>query len=305
MKTYPEFKEKFIERYSKLTDFKKFKEYSTKYQDKSIRTNTLKITTTKLKQKLKDYSLKQVPWCKEGFFISGERTDLGNLPEHGLGYFYIQEASSMVPPLVLEPKKNDFILDIAASPGSKTTQLASLMQNTGLIIANDIDHMRIKALASNLQRCGITNTAVTMMEGRFFKDYQFDKILLDAPCTGTGTIRKSPRTILDWSPNLIKRIAGIQKQLIKIAFQNLKPKGTLVYSTCTMEPEEDEAVISHLLENFENAKLEKINIKNLKSSEPITKFENNNYNKEVKKCLRIWPQDNHTDGFFIAKIRKD
>ena len=98
------FKQKFIDRYSNLIDFNKFKEYSFKKQDKSIRVNTLKINNSKLKSKLKDFKLKKVPWCDQGFFISGKRTDLGNLPEHGLGYFYIQEASSMIPPLVLNPK---------------------------------------------------------------------------------------------------------------------------------------------------------------------------------------------------------
>ena len=303
MKTYPEFKENFIERYSKLTNFEKFKEYSLKQQDKSIRVNTLKITNSKLKSKLKDFKLKQIPWCKEGFFISGERTDLGNLPEHGLGYFYIQEASSMIPPLVLNPK-NDFVLDMAAAPGSKTTQMAEIMKNKGLIVANDLDYKRIVSLNSNLQRCGVTNTVTTIMEGRFFKNFQFDKILLDAPCSGTGTIRKSPNTILEWNPNMVNRIAGIQKQLIRTAFENLKEEGILVYSTCTLEPQENEGVISYLLEEYDNIKVEKINLKNIKSSKPILEFEGNKYNKEVKNCLRIWPQDNDTDGFFITKIKK-
>ncbi|MFH1377031.1 MAG: RsmB/NOP family class I SAM-dependent RNA methyltransferase [Candidatus Woesearchaeota archaeon] len=300
---FPEFKEKFIERYSKLTNFQEFKEASLKQHPKSIRTNTLKITPTKLKQRLKEFKLKQIPWCKEGFWVEGERTDLGNLPEHGLGYFYIQEASSMLPSIALDPKKGDFVLDIAAAPGSKTTHLAALMKNTGLIIANDPDYKRIKALNMNIQRSGITNTIITKMPGRFFKNLNFDKILLDAPCSGTGTIRKSPRTILEWNPNNIKRIAGIQRQLIKTSFENLKKGGILVYSTCTLEPLENEGIVSHLLENYPNAKLEKINIK-IKSSPAILEFEDQKFDPEVKKCLRIWPQDNNTDGFFVAKILK-
>jgi len=300
MKNIPEFKEKFIERYSKLTNFKRFKEYSLKKQDKSIRVNTLKIS----KLNLKDFKLKQIPWHKDGFFISGKRTDLGNLPEHGLGYFYIQEASSMIPPLVLNPKENDFVLDMAAAPGSKTTQMAAMMKNKGLILANDVDHKRIISLNSNLQRCGVTNTVTTILEGRFFKNYQFDKVLLDAPCSGTGTLRKSPNTIADWSQNIINRLCGIQRQLIRTAFENLKEGGSLVYSTCTLEPQEDESIVSYLLDQYDNAKLEKINIKNIKSSKPVLEFEGVKYNKEVKNCLRIWPQDNDTDGFFVAKIKK-
>src|SRR3989344_8716780 len=130
-----EFKERFLEHYSKLTNIKEFCEYCLKRLNKSIRVNTLKISVNELKNKLKDYSLKQVPWNKEGFWINGPRTDLGNLMEHSLGYFYIQEAASMIPPIVLNPKENDLVLDLAAAPGSKTTQMASLMKNKGLLIA--------------------------------------------------------------------------------------------------------------------------------------------------------------------------
>jgi tRNA (cytosine49-C5)-methyltransferase len=301
MQKYPEFKKKFIERYSKLTDFEKFKEYSTKKQDKSIRINTLKVKVSDFK--LVGFKLKQIPWCKEGFWISGERTDLGNLAEHGLGYFYIQEASSMVPCLILDPKKEEYVLDIAAAPGSKTTQMGAMMENKGLIIANEISYKRVKALNANLQRCGVSNAVVTLMDGKNFRNYRFDKILLDAPCSGTGTIRKSPNTIIEWSPRIIRKLVNTQKKLIKNAFENLNIGGVLVYSTCSVEPEENEGVVSYLLNNFPNASLEDIKL-NIKSSSPILEFEGYKYNKEVKKCLRIWPQDNCTDGFFVAKIIK-
>ncbi|HJO02147.1 MAG TPA: tRNA methyltransferase, partial [Candidatus Woesearchaeota archaeon] len=130
-----EFKEKFIERYEKLTDFKEFKKYSLSFLRRSIRVNTLKISLDELKKRLeKNWNLEEIPWCKDGFYIEHikkERRDIGNLIEHSLGYFYIQEAASMIPPLVLEPKETDVVLDIAASPGSKTTQLAALMNNKG------------------------------------------------------------------------------------------------------------------------------------------------------------------------------
>lgn len=300
---YPEFKEKFVERYSKLTNIDKFRECSICRQKKSIRVNTLKVSINELKDRLEYLKLKQIPWCKEGFWVNSERTDLGNLEEHGLGYYYVQEASSMVPVEILNPKPGDFILDMAAAPGSKTTQIAAKMKNQGYIIANDPDYLRLKPLTMNIQRCGIANIIMTIMEGRYFKNFEFDKILLDAPCSGTGTISKSPRTILEWNPYSVKRLNGIQKQLIKTAFENLKVNGEMTYSTCTLEPEEDEAIISYLLNNFENAKLEKIEL-DIKSSKPILEFNNEKYNEEVKKCLRIWPQDNKTDGFFVAKIKK-
>ena len=205
------FKEKFLEHYSKLTNIDSFCEYCLKPLNKSIRVNTLKISISKLKNKLNNYVFTQVPWCKEGFWIKGERTDLGNLLEHTLGYFYVQEAASMIPPIVLNPEENDLVLDLAAAPGSKTTQMAALMNNKGLIIANDVKYDRLKALSINLQRLGIMNTIITLKSNYFFKDMKFDKILLDAPCSGSGAIRKSLKTIEMWNPNMLINLSETQK----------------------------------------------------------------------------------------------
>ena len=303
-----EIKEKFEDRYRALSgkDYKKFIEASLSFMRKSIRVNTLKITVDELKKRLEnEWELTQIPWCREGFFIehrAGERRDIGNLIEHNLGYFYVQEAASMIPPVVLEAKPDDVVLDMCSSPGSKTTQLAAMMQNKGVLVSNDSDYKRMTPLSLNIQRTGATNTLVTLMEGRFFK-MPFDKILLDAPCSGTGTIRKSLKTLKMWNPNMVKRIAGTQRQLIDVAFSCLKPGGVMTYSTCTLEPEENEAVIDFLLNKYENAKLEKINL-NIKHGPAITEFNGQKYSKEVEKCLRIWPQDNDTCGFFVTKILK-
>ena len=303
-----EFKDKFIERYEKLTDFEEFKKYSLSFLRRSIRVNILKNSIEDLKKRLEDkWALDPIPWCKEGFYIEHikkERRDIGNLIEHSLGYFYAQEAASMIPPLVLEPTENDIILDMAASPGSKTTQIAAMMNNEGILVANDINAARMKPLCLNVQRCGITNCIVTMMHGQRFRNFEFDKILLDAPCSGTGTIRKSLKTLRIWNPLMIQRLAHTQKNLIDIAFKNLKAGGTLVYSTCSTEPEENEAVIDFLISKYDTAKLEEIKLKEIKRSGPILEFDNTKYGQEIKKCLRIWPQDNDTEGFFVAKIIK-
>lgn len=296
------FKEKFIEHYSNLTNIKEFCEYCTKPLNKSIRINTLKISVNELKNKLSNYTFTQIPWCKEGFWIKGERTDLGNLLEHSLGYFYVQEAASMIPPIILNPEEEDLILDLAAAPGSKTTQMAAMMNNKGLIIANDIKYDRLKALSINLQRLGILNTIITLRSNYSFKEMKFDKILLDTPCSGSGAIRKSLKTIKIWNQNMLIKLSGEQKKLILNAFDSLNENGVLVYSTCSIDPEENEAVINFLLNN-RNAKLEKINI-DIKKSEVILNYEKEHFNDEIKKCLRIWPQDNNTEGFFVAKIRK-
>jgi|TARA_Y100000310_G_scaffold124950_2_gene123788 NOL1/NOP2/sun family putative RNA methylase len=304
------FKPKFIERYSKLTDWDEFKTCSLSFLNRSIRVNTLKIPIDELKKRLgKDWKLEQIPWCKEGFWIEHgkkERRDIGNLIEHSLGYFYIQEAASMIPPLILDPRPNEVVLDIAASPGSKTTQIAQHMENKGILIANDYTYERMKPLSINLQRCGVSNSIITLMEGQWFKKsgIEFDRVLVDAPCSGTGTIRKSLKTIGIWNPDMIKRLSIIQKQLIETGFEILKKNGTLVYSTCSLEPEENEAVVDFLINKYENAELEDIKLEHIKKSDPILEFEGKKYSDELKKCLRIWPQDNDTEGFFVAKIRK-
>ena len=304
-----EWKDRFIERYSKLTDIEEFKKASLTYLRRSIRVNTLKATIADVKKRIgKVWTLTPVPWCKEGFWIkhaTEDRRDVGNLIEHTLGYIYIQEAASMIPPVVLAPKPGDVVLDMCASPGSKATQLAQYMKNKGLLVANDYKWERLQPLGLNMQRMGVSNAVITLGEGRFFSTPGvFDKILVDAPCSGTGTIMKSLKTVAIWNPNMIRRLAGQQKQLISTAFDALKPGGTMVYSTCSLEPEENEGVITHLLEKYPNAHIEKIKLK-IKRSEPVMEFEGKKYDERVRDCLRIWPQDNDTEGFFVAKIFKE
>ncbi|HLF54617.1 MAG TPA: RsmB/NOP family class I SAM-dependent RNA methyltransferase [Candidatus Nanoarchaeia archaeon] len=302
------FKEKFIERYSKLTDWDTFKKYSLSFLRKSIRINTLKIEVDDCTKRLKDWILEPVPWCKEGFFISHKagRLDVGNTVEHALGYYYVQEAASMIPPVVLDPKPGEIVLDMAASPGSKSSQIAQYMENNGLIVANDVKGDRLAALGINLQRVGSYNHITTMMQGQQFANagIVFDKILLDAPCSGTGTIRKSPKTILMWNPDMVRRLSRIQKELIMTAWKILKPGGTLVYSTCSLEPEENEGVISHLLENAKDAKMCDIDLK-INRTKPVLEFDGKIYHPDVSYCLRLWPQDNDTEGFFVAKVMKE
>jgi NOL1/NOP2/sun family putative RNA methylase len=293
-----EWKPKFIERYKQLTDIETFLEYSLKPLKKTIRVNTLKTTTKEMKKRFK---LKQIPWCKEGFNVEGYA--LGNTKEHFLGYFYIQGAASMIPPIVLKPKPGDLVLDMCASPGSKTSQMAALMKNKGLIVANDLSIDRMQPLTVNLQRVGAANCVITRMEGRWFKDKQYDKILLDAPCSGIGTIRKSLKTIQMWNPGFARMMATLQKKLFDTAISVLKEDGTLVYSTCTLEPEEDEGVVDYILNKYDNMKVEKFSL-NIKKGKPVEEWENQTYTSEVKKCLRIWPQDNDTEGFFVTKFKK-
>lgn len=291
-------KKEFIDKYSKLINFKEYEEYINKFLKQSIRINTLKISVKEFKKRF-NYNLKQIPWCKEGFWLEEKRKiSIGNTIEHQLGYIYSQTAASMLPVEILKPNKRDIVLDMCAAPGSKTTQIAAKMNNKGIIIANDKKWQRLKPLSTNLQRCGVCNVVVTMEDGRKIKG-KYDKILVDAPCSASGTIRgftqRSVKTVKSYSKHLIKVLSNLQKELLIHAFNLLNKGGILVYSTCSLDPEEDEEVVRYLLENSD-AKL--LKIKGFKSKV-------NSEDKEIKKCIKIWPQFYDTEGFFVAKIKKN
>lgn len=303
-----EFKPKFIEHYSKLTNWEEFSTCSLTFLRRSIRVNTLKMDINTLKNRLikQGWILTQIPWCEEGFWVEHEtgRRDIGNVIEHTLGYFYVQESASMIPPVVLKPQPGEIILDMCASPGSKTTQIAQYMKNKGILVSNDYKGMRLAPLGINSQRMGITNQIISLSEGQTIGNIQFDRILVDAPCSGTGTIRKSLKTLRIWNTNMVKRLSITQKNLLENAYHLLKPGGTMVYSTCSLEPWEDEAVIDFIISKYHDLSVESFELP-LKRGTPITEFEGFKYSDEVKKCLRIWPQDNDTEGFFVTKLKKN
>jgi NOL1/NOP2/sun family putative RNA methylase len=308
----------FLERMQKLLpDEKDFKDYLNilkKEPVRSLRCNTLKISVKELenrfKQKKWQFSqpFKDYPdiFNIESILNPGE---LGRSLEHQLGYYYIQEIASMLPVLTLNPKPNETVLDLCSSPGSKTTQIAAFMKNKGTIIANEVSFGRIQILGSNLQRCGVSNTIITKKDGiilcqRLVKQgIKLDKILIDAPCSGEGTLRSTPKTYLMWNPKTIKNLSKLQKALVTNAIELLKPKGELVYSTCTHAPEENESVVNFILKNFPEMRIEKI-ILPVKCRPGINSWEDEDFNQEVNNSCRIYPQDNNTEGFFIAKFKK-
>lgn len=305
----------FIERMKNLLgkDFDDYQKIIYKPHKKSIRANTLKISPEELKKKLekKAWILKQ-PFKKHPEIMIIESNlqpgELGRSLEHLLGYYYIQEISSMLPVIALNPKENETILDLCSAPGSKTTQIAAKMKNTGVIIANDLKLGRIRILASNLERCGVMNTIITKSEGvklckNLKENFQIDKILVDAPCSGEGIIEKFKEINKMWNIKKILSLSKIQKSLLESAFELLKPQGVLVYSTCTYAPEENEEVVDFILKKFNNVKIEEISLPT-KSREGIRMWKEKEYLEDVKYSCRIYPQDNNAGGFFIAKFKK-
>ncbi|MCG8710004.1 16S rRNA (cytosine(1407)-C(5))-methyltransferase RsmF [Brenneria sp. 4F2] len=272
---------------------------------RSIRVNTLKISTAEFLRLIAPYQwqLAPIPWCEDGFWIlnaDDEIVRLGNTLEHLSGLFYIQEASSMLPVRALfqhdaAPLR---VLDVAAAPGSKTTQIAAGMNNRGGIIANEYSASRVKVLHANISRCGVANTALTHFDGRVFgaalPEY-FDAILLDAPCSGEGVVRKDPAAMSHWSPESIASIAATQRELILSAFHALKPGGVMIYSTCTLNEQENQQVCHWLRQTFPEAC----------EFEPLTDlFPGADLSATQEGFLHVFPQIYDSEGFFVARLRK-
>ncbi len=304
------FEERMRELLSDKEDFAKYSEIIHKKPLNYIRCNTLKISCDELFTRLKKKWNVVQPYSDypEIILIDQELMpgELGNAIEHLLGYYYVQEVCSMMSVIALNPQPGDRVLDVCASPGSKTTQIAARMENKGTLIANDVKLDRVRILSANLERCGVTNCVVTRNDGVGLchrlreNNFKFDKILLDAPCSGEGTLRSSSKTFLMWNLKVVKKLSREQKKLIANALNCLKVGGTLVYSTCTHAPEENEDVVNFALKNFP-VKLEKCYLP-LKCRPGVLNWEGENYNSEVSNTCRIYPQDNNSEGFFVSKL---
>lgn len=272
---------------------------------RSIRVNTLKISVDDFLSLVAPYGwqLAPVPWCAEGFWIEREDDDalpLGSTAEHLSGLFYIQEASSMLPVAALFAEGNtpERVMDVAAAPGSKTTQIAARMGNHGAILANEFSASRVKVLHANISRCGIQNVALTHFDGRVFGaalPEAFDAILLDAPCSGEGVVRKDPDALKNWSVESNLEIAATQRELIDSAFHALRPGGTLVYSTCTLNRDENEDVCLWLKAQYPDA-VEFLPLNDL--------FATADEAATPEGFLHVFPQIYDCEGFFVARLRK-
>lgn len=275
-----------------------------------VRCNTLKISPSLLFERLsKRWNVKQpFPMYPEIILIDQELGpgELGNALEHILGYYYVQEVSSMMPALALNPEPNEKVLDLCAAPGSKTSQMAAKMQNKGTLIANDFKMDRIKILAATLERCAVTNSIITKNDAIVLcsqlvkQNFKFDRILLDPPCSGEGTLRSSPKTFLMWNPKMIDNLARMQKKLLAFALKCLIVGGTLIYSTCTHAPEENEGVVNFALKNFP-VRIESVSLP-LNCRPGIISWQGESYHPDVKKTCRIYPHDNDSEGFFVSKM---
>ena len=224
------------------------------------------------------------------------------------GQVYIQGLSSMLAPIVLAPQASDWVLDLAAAPGSKTSLLAQLMQNQGTISAVEPVKSRFFKLKSNLERLGVENTRLYSKDGRAIgslKPDSFDRVLLDAPCSSESLFRADePSSYEHWNLHKVAECAKKQKRLILSAFDALKPKGVMLYCTCSFSPEENEQIVDFLLKKRPNAKLQEIALSLPNMTAGLTAWSGKSYAPECGLTKRVWPTD-EMDGFFMALIRKE
>ena len=246
-----------------------------------LRVNTMKIDKESLLN-LDLFDLSSIPWAEEGYYYNEKVDRPGKNPLHEGGAYYLQEPSAMSVVPKAEIKEGDKVLDLCAAPGGKSTYILSKLNNTGLLVSNEINPTRIKALGENLERFGAKNCIITNTDSanlkKVFKGY-FDKIVIDAPCSGQGMFRKDQVAIDDWSFSKVLECQSIQREILRDGFEMLKEGGVIVYSTCTFAKEENENVINEFIDEYDDA--------------------------ELVMMERLWPHKVKGEGHFVAKIKKN
>lgn len=320
-----------FDRYASFTDVPALKAASDCPLRKSVRVNTLKCSVEEFRSWAKErgWTLAPVPWWPEGFFV--EREDLsmalGRDIRHLLGHFYMQEAASMLPVALLDPQPGEAVLDLCAAPGSKTTQIAARTEGKGVCVANDMQEKRLRILNDAVQRTGAASVVVTRKVGQWFARHcteRFDRVVCDAPCTAQGTARKDPTALQYSSQEAVDKATRLQYQLLEAAVHATKTGGRIVYSTCTLTPEENEQVVRDILNKFSD-QLEVMHPKEalpsglnwdmhaaISDSQTVQKslspssfsLRPSPFSLRPLPFLRLWPQTYDTEGFFCAVLRK-
>ncbi|MEM0357795.1 MAG: RsmB/NOP family class I SAM-dependent RNA methyltransferase [Candidatus Bathyarchaeia archaeon] len=297
---YPPFvlmfgKEFFVNRYRLLGW--EFRDVAPK---QAIRINTMNVRGFNVVERLENLGIKleKIPFLRDGYWVIRSDFSVGATVEYLLGYYSIQEAAAQVPATLFEDLRDKLVLDACAAPGGKTVQLADLMDNTGVIVALDVNGQRLEALMNQLERCRVKNTVVYQMDARRVSNLglKFDRILLDVPCSGNFATDKEwfkRRTLRD-----VERNARMQRQILAEAAKVLKADGEIVYATCSLEPEENELNIDWAVRNLG---LETVEI-DCYGEEALTEVFGRKLDDSVRRCKRIWP--GKTQGFFVCKLRR-
>lgn len=276
------------------------------YEDdrvQGLRVNSLKIGVDEFKR-ISPFSIESIPWSENGFYYSSDERP-GRHPYHEAGLYYIQEPSAMAVGELVDPKPGEKVLDLCASPGGKTTHMASKMEQRGLLVSNEINATRARVLAQNVKRMGIRNAVVTNEPpDRLASKFEgfFDRILVDAPCSGEGMFRKNPQACDEWSLQRVEMCAQRQLEIFGHAEKMLKAGGRLVYSTCTFSPEEDEGTVNEFLKANTSFEVEQAQFfKGFDCGRPEWAGSNN---VELAKTVRLWPHHVRGEGHYVAVLSK-
>lgn len=297
--------EAFLKRMQEMLG-EEYEEFLAAYEEPrtyGLRVNTRKITPEAF-ERLNVFPVRKIPWVENGFFYEGDVRPARH-PLYAAGVYYLQEPSAMTPAACLPVQPQDRVLDLCAAPGGKATELGARLKGQGLLVANDISASRARALLYNLEVFGIDNIFVTnetpaAMAG-VFEEF-FDKILVDAPCSGEGMFRKEEAVARDWTPEKSEYFAGQQREIVRQAVRMLRPGGMMLYSTCTFAPCEDEQTISWVLEQFPEMHLV-----------PLPAYDGfsegqprwGNGDEALRQCVRLWPHKMHGEGHFLALLKKE
>lgn len=270
----------------------------------AFRINTGRMSVEQWKE-INPFSTSEVAWTEKGFYFDAKKENPAKHPYYFAGLYYIQEPSAMIPAMLLPVKEGDRVLDLCAAPGGKATELGAKLKGTGLLVANDISVSRTMALAKNLQMAGVTNAVVTAETPERLADVfegYFDKILLDAPCSGEGMFRREPRMIKDWLEKGPEYYADIQKEILGQAYRMLRPGGMLVYSTCTFSVIEDENVVQWILMQYPDMEICPVERPEgfLEGRPDMVE----GGKAELKHCVRIFPHHAKGEGHFAVLLHK-
>lgn len=269
-----------------------------------LRVNTKKITVEKFRE-ICPFDIRPIPWIENGFYYDGEKVQPAKHPYYFAGLYYLQEPSAMTPANRIPIEPGDKVLDVCAAPGGKATELGAKLRGEGVLIANDISNSRAKGLLKNIEVFGIGNVLVLSEEPGKIEDYfqgYFDKILIDAPCSGEGMFRKDKKMVKAWEEHGPEFFAKIQRGIVTQAARMLKPGGMILYSTCTFDPLENEGTIEYLLKEYPEFVIKDIlPYEGFAQGIPeVTESKS----EDFRKTVRIWPHKMHGEGHFLALLQK-